>query len=212
MSILNAITINPSHINVKDLESSFTLAAEYLRDQPRKSYIWLFEESCEPEIWATMLSVVDTARLRLADLGIAMAVPKPSGTDPYIYPRPTIPHITFQLVRTKEDMERFADLAAEVFESSKDAARAGLEDDFMIHQSFSYLALFDGVPVSVGAVVEGAGWLYVMNVATLKDHRRKGYATALIHVAVRDAVKETGIRRLMLISSPSGQPVYEKLG
>jgi hypothetical protein len=49
-----------------------------------------------------------------------------------------------------------------------------------------------------------------MNAATLKDHQRKGYVTAVIHVAVREAVKETGIRRLMLISSPSGRPIYEK--
>jgi hypothetical protein len=84
-----------------------------------------------------MLSVADTAGLRLSDLGVAMAVPKPSGTDPYIYPQPTMPHNTSQFVRTEEDIERFADLAAEVFENSKDEARAGLVKDFMIHQSFS---------------------------------------------------------------------------
>jgi GNAT superfamily N-acetyltransferase len=212
MGVLNAIAIQPSHVNEKDLQSSFILVAEYLRNQNRKGYTWLFEESCEPEIWASMISVADTSGLRLSQSSVAMAVPKPSGTNPYIYPEPAVPHISFQLIRTKRDMERFADLAAEVFEAPTDVVRAGFVNDFLIHHSFSYLALLDGVPVSVGAVMEGAGWLYIANVATLENHRRKGYASALIQVAVREAVKETGIRRLMLMSSAAGQPVYEKLG
>jgi GNAT superfamily N-acetyltransferase len=65
------------------------------------------------------------------------------------------------------------------------------------------------VGTGVGTVNGAAGWVGTVFVAP--THRGKGLGRALTEV-VTDALEEAGCRTLLLVASPEGLPLYERLG
>jgi GNAT superfamily N-acetyltransferase len=209
----NAIALSPSAItSVEELESAFALAVEYMRGQPQVGIIWVFEESFTAAIWAAMLNAADTTGLQLRATPISMSTPEPASTDSYVCTEPIIPKLTYRLVKTSQDMERYSGLYAKVNRIPIEVCRASLVSPFMMEQNYCFLALWDGEPVSIAAVGPAAGWLFVVCVATLEEHRGRGYGTAVTQVAIRKAAKETGIRKIMVQSSSRAVPVYQRMG
>jgi GNAT superfamily N-acetyltransferase len=74
-----------------------------------------------------------------------------------------------------------------------------------------YRARVDGRPACVLATLDDAGDCGVYLVATLKEHRGRGLARRLLHVAIAEA-RERGLRTSTLQSTKLGYPVYERLG
>ena len=66
-------------------------------------------------------------------------------------------------------------------------------------------------PVSIGAVIEGAGipGIYVM--ATLPDHHRKGYGKAILTRLLTEAAS-AGNRMIALTASKAGFGLYSQFG
>ena len=76
----------------------------------------------------------------------------------------------------------------------------------------SYVAYFDGRPVSTAAAVVGGGAIGVYNVATLPGSQRRGFGEAVMRHALAEARREHSVERLVLQSTPAGLRLYERMG
>ena len=74
-----------------------------------------------------------------------------------------------------------------------------------------YLGQVDGRAVATGTAVTLGGHVAVFNVATLAEHRRRGYGTAVTVRALEDGWT-LGASSALLQSSPSGAGLYAALG
>jgi ribosomal protein S18 acetylase RimI-like enzyme len=74
-----------------------------------------------------------------------------------------------------------------------------------------HVGLLEGRVVATStSTVQGEEAL-ITSVATLPRFRRRGFGAALTWAAVRSA-RERGARRVFLLASPMGEPVYRKMG
>mgnify|MGYP001233871239 CR=1 FL=1 len=113
----------------------------------------------------------------------------------------------------RHDAAQLAELAA----ASEAYFRAHLPDG----SYRAWLAEVDGVTVACGGLVirqspptyhnltgrEG----YIMGMYTRPEFRRRGLATAMMHI-ILDHLRSEGIQRATLRASYEGRPLYEKLG
>ncbi len=110
-------------------------------------------------------------------------------------------------------------------EGNDDAARAGVAEYLaraLPSETFlAWLVLDDDDVVATGGMVvyermmrsKGAGVGsegYILNVYTLPEHRRRGYAERMM-AALLDCARERGIR-LTLVATDAGKGLYQKLG
>jgi ribosomal protein S18 acetylase RimI-like enzyme len=98
--------------------------------------------------------------------------------------------------------------APDVLRFYRAATPALLAPDSPIHFCVGYL---DRAPVACAEVAFGGGVAGLYNVATLVEHRRKGFATALTVKPLLDA-RDRGYRTAVLQASPDGEPVYRRVG
>src|SRR5204863_3483023 len=76
----------------------------------------------------------------------------------------------------------------------------------------SYVGYLNGHAVATAAIVKSDGVLGVYNVATLPEHRRRGFGESVMRYALADARRAHGIRRTVLQSTPAGLRLYERMG
>ncbi len=74
-----------------------------------------------------------------------------------------------------------------------------------------YVAEIDGEPVATGVGQALGDSVGIFNIATLAEHRGRGYGAAITAHAVRRGL-EDGASWAWLNASPEGLPVYERLG
>lgn len=75
-----------------------------------------------------------------------------------------------------------------------------------------FVALVDGAPVAIVAVVVAAGAMGVYSLATLPSCRRQGYGEALLRAVTAEVRDRTGIQRLVLQSTDAGHGLYRRMG
>lgn len=86
-------------------------------------------------------------------------------------------------------------------------------DNDRVWQRFaSYVAYWDGEPVSTAAIVVGGGAIGIYNVATLPGSQHRGFGEVVMRHALAEARREHGIDRLVLQSTPAGLRLYERMG
>lgn len=76
----------------------------------------------------------------------------------------------------------------------------------------SYVGYVDGEPVTTAAIVVGGGVVGVYNVATLPGHQKRGYGEAVMRHAMADVVRQRGLERVVLQSTPAGLSLYQRMG
>jgi GNAT superfamily N-acetyltransferase len=74
------------------------------------------------------------------------------------------------------------------------------------------VGLLGGTPVCCSAVMMIEGYRYVALVATLPDHRRKGFADAAMRRSLEDSARAAGPAPSFLHATDAGKPVYERMG
>jgi ribosomal protein S18 acetylase RimI-like enzyme len=70
----------------------------------------------------------------------------------------------------------------------------------------------DKMPVATAASVTADGTLGIYNVATLPDHRKRGYGEAVMRHAIETGARDNGAARFVLQSTAAGQRLYERMG
>jgi GNAT superfamily N-acetyltransferase len=69
-----------------------------------------------------------------------------------------------------------------------------------------------GRAVAAAATVPVNGVLYVAWVATLPEHRRRGYGECVMRASLREAARATGLSRTALHATAAGFPMYLRMG
>jgi GNAT superfamily N-acetyltransferase len=132
--------------------------------------------------------------------------------EPPVYP---LPIIEMRRVLTPEDKWRVLELNMRAYNLPVDMADSVAETGAYFKnqdRDFGFLGFVDGQLVSTASVVEIEGWLYVYLVATDPEHRRKGYAEAVMRHALSTASSQLGITRTSLDASDAGAPLYNQMG
>ena len=105
-----------------------------------------------------------------------------------------------------------ARIAAEVFGDSVEVTEAGATPAILASPGMRcYVAEVDGDPIATATGVEHAGSLAIIAVATLPQHRGRGYGSALIAHAVVDGFA-AGAEWAWLQTSADGAGLYERIG
>jgi GNAT superfamily N-acetyltransferase len=81
-----------------------------------------------------------------------------------------------------------------------------LKEDFNL-----YLVLENGIPVATGLAFITDNICGIYMIATLDDHRRKGYGSAVTKHCINTA-HQKGITNIVLQASQKGVSIYEKMG
>jgi ribosomal protein S18 acetylase RimI-like enzyme len=86
-------------------------------------------------------------------------------------------------------------------------------DSESVWENFAaYVGYVDGEAVCTTAIVMGADAVGVYNVATVPEHRRRGYGEALMRHAMAKAQRAHGVEQAVLQSTPAGYKLYERMG
>lgn len=134
--------------------------------------------------------------------------------DELLPPRRPVPgELEIRRVRDEETRNAVGDLTCLVYHLPMELGRttAGLEA-FWDESFHGYVGFVNGVPVSCSVTAPVDGRLYVSWVATHPEHRRKGYAEAVMRRSIDEAAAATGLRRTVLHATEEGRPVYEAMG
>ena len=123
-------------------------------------------------------------------------------------PDPETEELDWDARATTADLSRINDLAYGFQAPTFGSALTDLPPDLPLHL---YQARVDGEPASVMGTLDDGDDCGVYFVATLKEHRGKGLARRLMHVALAEA-RERGLRTSTLQATKLGYPVYERLG
>jgi len=114
--------------------------------------------------------------------------------------------------RDRPTLEHHADVCARGFGISADIMDRLVPPALLeMHDAEVYVGYVDGLPVTSSALFLNNGVAGVYNVATVDGHRRKGLGAAMTWHAVQRG-RELGCQCSGLLSSPMGQPVYERMG
>jgi ribosomal protein S18 acetylase RimI-like enzyme len=118
----------------------------------------------------------------------------------------------YRRVSSRADVDSFSDVNAEANELPLEWLRRLYTTTYFIDHVYSYVGSVDGKDIATAAVVQSGTWLFVINVATLAAYRHRGYGTGVTRHAIREAVADTGLEKLILFASSDGAPIYETLG
>jgi GNAT superfamily N-acetyltransferase len=115
-------------------------------------------------------------------------------------------------VTTEAELKMMGQVMSEAFATTS-AVNARVSRPEHLHDpAIAHYLLFSSAdPASCATVTIYEGMAGVWNVGTRRRFRRKGYATTLM-IALLNDLREQGITASMLMASPSGQPIYERLG
>ena len=70
----------------------------------------------------------------------------------------------------------------------------------------------EGLPVATAATVACQGVAGLYNVATVPNHRERGYGEAITRYAIAAAIRENKVERVVLQSTSQGLSLYRRMG
>ncbi|VEB95962.1 Uncharacterised protein [Cedecea lapagei] len=204
----NALTnIEPS-VDPEHLENTLSKSADYIRNHNHLGFLWFFEDLVEPSVRLNLPTIAQKAGLDLAFSGFGMA-----GDILPLEVEPSHPDLEFVRVTTEEQMVAYAEINCRAYGFPLEVIKPGFANSkFWTENTYAYLGLKDGVPVTTGAAVVADGCLFVILIATSPEHERKGYGNAITRKVLFEGGKDTGLRRATLHATAAGAPVYERIG
>jgi hypothetical protein len=204
----NALANFEAGAGIESLKATLGRAVRYLRARAESGYLLMFEDLLAPEARAGLPRMAEAAGLSHALSGCGMA-----GDILPLAEEPTHPELAFRRVRNDADTMAFAEIYGRASDYPVESAHAGFAGSKLWTDTmFAYLGLKDGQPVTAAATVRAGDCLYVIHVATLPDHHRRGYGEAVTRKALYEGALATGLRRATLHSPMRSVPVYERIG
>jgi ribosomal protein S18 acetylase RimI-like enzyme len=125
---------------------------------------------------------------------------------------PANPSARVVRVTTGQHLEHVGLVMSESFATGHSVNQRVVRSEHLADPAIRHYLVYDGEePATCASVVVSGGMAGVWNVGTRRRFRRHGYA-ATIMLALLDDLRSQGITASMLMASPSGQPLYERLG
>ena len=123
-----------------------------------------------------------------------------------------LPPLEIRHATDDEAVRHIADINAVAYDSPLEVARQSAIPALFQGDSRGYVGFVDGKAVPVASVMRVDGIAYVAYVATLEEHRKRGYAEAVIRHGLAEALELWGLERTVLHASDAGHPVYLRMG
>lgn len=123
-----------------------------------------------------------------------------------------LPALDMRVVDDGPTREAVADLNAAGYAIPAEIVRAATEPASMWSRMAGVVGYVDGEPVSTASVAAVDDIAYVALVATNPAHQGRGYADAVMRAALGEAKARWGVTRTILHATPSGAPVYARMG
>jgi GNAT superfamily N-acetyltransferase len=115
-------------------------------------------------------------------------------------------------VTTREQLEDYAWVMSEVFMTGVGVNRRIARPDHLDDPAITHYLIYEGnEPVCCATATISNGVGGVWNVGTRRRFQRRGYATTIMLALLAD-LRGRGVTASALMASPSGQPIYERLG
>ncbi|WP_437581404.1 GNAT family N-acetyltransferase [Sorangium sp. So ce887] len=207
MVLLNMATLSSPATDLQDLERRALRAVELARTG---GVPWLFALS---DSWSPGGDAGATAE-HLARLGFTPAVSLMGMVADAITPsrRPAV-GLDLRRVADAETRAAIADLNSAAYSVPIAAGRASVAHEALWNdRAFGRVGYVGDQPVCSAATFIVEKIRYVGFVVTAAEHRRKGYAEAVMRRCLDDALSETGVARTVLHATEMGRPVYEGMG
>jgi GNAT superfamily N-acetyltransferase len=126
--------------------------------------------------------------------------------------RPLAANLEVQLVDGPVKLEQFRDVLGRTFLMPRDEVDLILSDRTLEAGHVKhYVGSVEGLPVATATIVLDGKVAGVWNVGTLPEWERKGIGGAIMRHILLDA-QGLGYEASMLLASPEGVPLYERLG
>ncbi|HML21708.1 MAG TPA: GNAT family N-acetyltransferase [Aggregatilinea sp.] len=129
-------------------------------------------------------------------------------------PRPLAPNrlVTPLRATTLHHLHDVARVMSDAFLTDRATNQRIARPEMLDHPAVSHYLIYDGgLPAACATVARSGDWAGIWNVGTVPRFRHKRYATTIM-LALLDDLRASGCTTTMLMASPSGQPLYERLG
>lgn len=128
-------------------------------------------------------------------------------------PRPGLPSLNIQPVNDNRTRGAFAHIMSVAFDIPYSVCLAiyGAEQAWM-GELQGYVGFLNQRPVTTAAAIITGDVIGLYSVATVPEHRRLGYAEAIMRKIVEQAGRSAGIERTVLQATQSGFSLYQRMG
>ncbi len=181
--------------------------AHFYKERTPRWSLWLCEDLLDQ-------GVRRRVRQTLSDFGLRPISHPPGMIAPALAPPAgALPEIDLQPVNGGSLQKAFADITSLSFEIPYAVAHAVYAQDTAWKGDYrGFVALAQGRPVSIVAVVPTRDVLGVYSLATHPDRRRQGYGEATLRRAIAEMTRRSGSQRLVLQSTEAGYDLYRRMG
>jgi ribosomal protein S18 acetylase RimI-like enzyme len=206
-SAFNVAVIDAAAEDEADLLFRVNEAASYFRSLGRG---WNFYV-CEDMLDARTARRLD---LLLDGMGLVRILDAPGmETDELDEPQRKVPELHYEPVTISGARSAFTNLISITFRIPYETAKVLYLPEERWHTALrGWVGFLGGSPVTCAATVEEAGALGIYSVATLREHRRRGYAEAIVRHAVAGYRERGSSGPLVLQSTPDGRRLYRAMG
>jgi ribosomal protein S18 acetylase RimI-like enzyme len=189
------------------LERASAAAARYFAPRKRGWMFFLSEDWVTPEARPRLPELFGAHGLKLVSGAMGMVAER------LLPPTRALPPLEVRRVDDDEGRQHMADINALGYDTPLALGREALAWPTLYQGDCrGYVGYVEGKAATVTAILRQDGIAYVALVATLPEHRRHGYAEALIRHGLAEAKRDWGLERTVLHATEVGHPLYRRMG
>ena len=202
-----ALLTKPVHDDPKELERLIQVSAAQFEARRLRWTYWLCADYLGHAVAQKAPQIFDRRSLRLLTKAPGMYTERLAG------PARALPALEVLPVADEKTRAIFAELMSVAFEiphsvsNSVYAAERAWCGDF-----HGYLGFANGKAVTSAATVITGDTIGLYSVATLPQHRRLGFAEAIMRHVIAEAREKQGVQRTVLQATSSGLSLYATMG
>ena len=206
-AMFNAAVLTAPAETQEQLEARLRLASGYFAERGSPWSVWLCDS------WLGRPLRVKAAAI-LARAGLRRIAELPGMQAEGVLPASrALPAVECRRVAGQETREDFNHIMSVAFGVPMDISRQiYVSERTWTGPLRGYVGYSGGKAVATTAVVCAAGVVGVYAVGTLPEHRRQGYAEAVMRFALEQAREDAGLVPTVLQSSDAGFRLYRKMG
>jgi GNAT superfamily N-acetyltransferase len=181
--------------------------ARYFRPRTQRWSLWLCDDLLDPVLRRHVKQI-------LGDFGLRSITHPPGMIAHKLLPAAhALPSVEIHEVRDSAMRRAFAEITSVSFEIPFTIANAVYTQERAWQGAYQgYLAMAEGRPVSMMAIVEAAGVYGVYSLATQPMFRRLGYGEATMRAVLDKVITQGGPKPIVLQSTEQGYPLYRRMG